>query len=244
MNNNGDSVLILFIFDLIINLNKKKIMKNLMLSMCLISLAFSCSKNNQDSSSTDSKKSSYANFEEGVEYAVSCGGTCEYSGSCKHIKVGVNTYECPCESCYLEVSLVGEQSGEKVISNDNSHALIKDLLAKNGTFLNELNEHIFSNFGTKSYKVSQVNLLTQKDYFGLIYTFELPDGSVESISFLKSLGLDGAEPVKTKVDCSGPCDSPRASCREKWIPGNPPSAECTCSGECSMTIESMPSTQE
>lgn len=219
-------------------------MKNLMLIMLLVSIGFSCSKDSSNSHINDSKKVSFADFDEGLEWAVSCGGSCVEAGSCKHIRVGENSYECPCESCFLEISLVGEQSEEFSISTNDGQAMIADLLAKNGTFLKELNDHVTLVFGINSYKVSRVNLLTQNKYFGLIYTFELEDGRIESVAFLKSLESEGAEPIKIKVDCSGPCDLPTAKCRERWVPGNPPAAECTCEGECSMTVESLPTVEE
>lgn len=215
-----------------------------MLIVLLISVGFSCSKDSVSVKENNTKKLSFADFEEGMEWAVSCGGSCEVTGSCKHIQVGNNVYECPCESCHLEIQLVGEQSEESPISDDDARAMIDDLLAKNGTFLDELNDHVFSIFSTKSYKVTRVNLLTQENYFGLIYTFELENGNEESVAFLKSLGAIGAEPIKMKVDCSGPCDLATAKCRERWVPGNPPGAECTCEGECSMTIQSLPGNQE
>lgn len=219
-------------------------MKNLMLLMLLFSIGFSCSKDPLNVNSNNSKKANFADFDQGLEWAVSCGGSCVPAGSCTHIRVGENSYECPCESCYLEISLVGEQTEGAAISDEDAHSMISDLVAKNGTFKKDLNDHISAVFGALSYKVTRVNLLTQNKYFGLIYTFQLEDGQIESVAFLKSLASEGAEPIKMKVDCSGPCDSPTAKCKERWIPGNPPAAECTCEGECSMTIESLPGTEE
>tara|TARA_R110002072_G_scaffold70522_27_gene170261 strand:+ start:973 stop:1632 length:660 start_codon:yes stop_codon:yes gene_type:complete len=219
-------------------------MKNLMLISCVALIGFSCSKDPLNFNSESNKKGSFADFENGIEWAVSCSGVCEPQGDCSYLKVGTNSYECPCESCFLEILLVGEQSEERSISKDDANAMLANLLAENGTFLNELNDHVFSSFGTNTYEVTRVNMLTQDNYFGLNYSFNLEDGNTASVSFLKSLGEVGAEPIKIKVDCSGPCDLPTAKCRERWVPGNPPSAECTCEGECSMTVESLPYSEE
>lgn len=106
----------------------------------------------------------------------------------------------------------------------------------------KIESNAVSAFGKKPFTITSINYTDAANESAALVEFKSSDNEIATVLLLgrfrsSSNGrvMDGGT---TKIDCSGKCDSPGQTCRERvTITGGTISYECTCEGSCSMTIE-------
>lgn len=147
----------------------------------------------------------------------------------------------------LLVAIFSCSKESNVLPTVNNLQLVSPLgfrIAEDG---NDLKSKIESNalnaFGKKPFTVTSIEYTEVKDQTAALVQFKSVDNDFGSVLLIsgrikQSAGARIANGGGTKVDCSGKCDEPTETCRERvTISGGTITYECTCQGGCSMTIE-------
>jgi hypothetical protein len=163
---------------------------------------------------------------------ISCDGSCDGSGDgCGMLIQGmpVEFVECDCEGCSMTFS------GVNNIPFDQSLSTNFELVAVNIDDYLDLTypNQIITLTTIYIYKKSNNDIVIQVDY-------ESDDGSVDAnITYLLEFLSSGELSNKLEIDCSGGCTDEADTCRERYYPASG-SVECTCEGDCSMSVTEVP----
>ncbi|OYT12888.1 MAG: hypothetical protein B6I19_07955 [Bacteroidetes bacterium 4572_114] len=207
-------------------------MKKLSLFIAVLFVTLvSCNKT-QDSNAFDSKTQKDAPIEKSYHYE--CTGECDNGSTCGlYWNVPGNYAECTCEGCILVVT-VTDGIGEGEAYKETQKELLGKLNAKE-LFFEHLNSFVFRKYKTNEFKLISIELIEYENDYCLLYDFVTSDGISESVMYA-CVNEGKEDPVTYEIDCSGTCNEPNETCRERFN-FNPPSAECTCAGDgCKMTI--------
>jgi hypothetical protein len=165
---------------------------------------------------------------------ITCGGTCEAGEhpfdpserSCAAMLYdgGAGTIECPCNDCVMRFSQISAGEASRYLSPSSD-------------YVKYFNEHLIAKFGTAKVLLYSVEIKKYEatEVVWFIYK-ELGGAEESSVMYVAKLDESGlrAGPV-IEVDCSGGCDNPGETCRERYILSTG-DVECTCQGSCSMKI--------
>jgi hypothetical protein len=170
------------------------------------------------------------------EYVVTCEGDCGTEADrCTDAQVLHQIWECNCDACYFVIELVGEGGlTEEVVKGEAAIALAKELYRgyEHG-FVENLKSFLAENaISEESIVDIRRSIVRDGSFFGIRYEIKDNLDVIRSVTFI-SEGINGPT---YEVSCSGGCDDHISTCRERWVLGNPPSAECTCEGDCKMTV--------
>ena len=228
-------------------------MKNRYLLLILISIAiYACTITGSEEidQSLDSKVvtntfklTESSNVEFISERKVKCCGTCDGSETKCELEVSTsdpNIKECSCEGCTMHVS-----SGFEIAGTESEPDFSE--MSQAQTFSNEFVDHVKGEFLLKGIDRIKIKELTIQDYTDLriaIYEYYDSYDELKTVMIAKRKDLSSSfgrtdsfisEDPGYVVDCSGGCDAAGATCRERFN-FNEGTAECTCGGECNMTI--------
>jgi len=127
----------------------------------------------------------------------------------------------------MEVEIIDSYN----FTGDSSNVL--EHLANVDRFASELSSHVTQQTGALAYGITNMIFGWHGDTYYIIYDFIASNGQRGSVAFLYTSN------EKYKCDCSGSCDQPNKTCRERYV-FDPPSFECTCeSDNCTMTLEKI-----
>lgn len=197
-----------------------------------VTLFVSCDKNDSSTESIQNN-SILKTAGPGYEFVVTCGGTCTSGDECKLNKTTDGYFmQCNCDNCYLEVTFLGEQGIDSTLTDQDASNFIDSAIGSVDAFISDFESYMDEFHTGFSYVVLNYSFITHDGFIGVRYSYELPDGTVSTVTFITE-GIDGPT---YRIDCSGDCDVPSATCREQWVLTLPPSAECTCQGTCAMTV--------
>jgi len=162
--------------------------------------------------------------------ATCTGGGCTDGGACK-MTLSTSPYyiEC-CAGCSMTITAIAGYTYD---------ASLKDYL----DYISEnLDDYFTDNYGG-SYDVVISNTEIYKPASGDVYIFiEYTDNSTaveSSISFILEFDEQAQLSKKQQIDCSGSCNEPTESCRERYYPSSG-GVECTCEGACNMVVTELP----
>lgn len=206
----------------------------------LVFLTASCSKS-VDNSSTDENTQSKLKSTKTLNVTITCTGTCDEGGRCRVIiKPGNNYAECGCEGCVL---VVNELKADGYIVPDNQQELKNEIFSKN-MFVENLEAFVLKKHKTKAFDITSIEYVQNGEEYYFIYDLEISGGVYESVmyayTYSKNLkSTDGGVVMRGfEIDCSGECNDATETCRERYT-FNPPGAECTCAGSCSMVVNEL-----
>lgn len=204
-------------------------------SFCLLGIftLSSCNKEVGENSLTHTSKSTSG---PGIEYVLTCQGGCDNPEvECTHQKRAQTVYECNCDNCYFVIEIVGETGWtEDVVEGDSAKALAAQLFQgyEHG-FKEELDSFLVQkNIDEGDLWEMKRIVVREEGFFGIRYEIVDKSGQLITVSFIS----EGVDLPTYRVNCSGGCNDAQESCRERWVLGSPPSAECSCEGACEMTI--------
>ena len=218
-------------------------MKNLILTLSVFSFLFiSCTED-----STNEINNENANLETNItklnltrgeisgnsklnfREAITCQGNCTGTTTKCTVQVPLDNpeyAECSCTGCALHI--IFDRNQEKEVGINNSQ-----------TFLSDFINHIKDDFSSKSLNNVSIKQIVVEDYNDVrivVYEYYDFNNRLESVMLVKKKDeqqkMGGPTIV---VDCSGGCESPGATCRERYIISTG-DVECTCSGSCVMEI--------
>jgi hypothetical protein len=222
------------------NLLNFSIMKNLFcffITICLILLSCNTEKLNLNEVDTkkaqrvDLRSSDSNEFERGgISYlqggiGVSCTtNPCEgnNTGHTDHCQVRSNMngrFECTCSGCKMTVTFDSYNSEIDVWRQIYSEDLHLEDFA---TFTRRKHGETLSSF-------NRIDFNFQPNVTTIIYTYELSDGSEETVMYSNTYTSAGLADKKYEIDCSGSC-----GCREIFD-FNTNRAECSCD-PCTLTV--------
>ncbi len=198
---------------------------------------FSCSKTFENENKTkDLNESTFKEYPSPPSpVTITCSGTCSDGNRCTFRVVGGNQYgECDCEGC----TLIVHHDGGKMNTEEQSEVLKK--MFNQEMFIPQLQEFVVTKFKTNEFGILSIEYAVYDKSYYILYDIITETGLRESVMYVSVVPIDSKEPsVKYEIDCSGSCDEPGESCRERYV-FNPPSAECTCeSDNCTMTINEL-----
>jgi hypothetical protein len=211
------------------------------LAICLALTVVCCSKNESEQMSSEVRlleQASYVSLAKQagpeIEWMLFCDGSCEECSG-KGLKLAPLVYECQCaENCALTIARIPAGTGP--ISEGKSaqgKIQVDSLLAIYGTFQQQLEESLKSRYMLRNYKVEKVEVYATLASFALkYYIHNLDEGNQVTLVFVK----EGTDPQAYEVDCNGGCVSAHSTCTERVTLGSPIQIDCTCEGECMMTV--------
>lgn len=217
-------------------------------SLSVVLLAVAC---NQNLEQTSPEPPVYKTGP-GYEYHVDCVGSCPSSPDCDLIKdAGGTAYTCPCTGtdCQLQVTLLGEAGYQVAHYEDEAAAsVMRNTLGAYGLGKDDLDLWMEERRPGAQYKIDSLRYFIQERTYGIQFFCRFSsDDALESVILMYRNSDDSPidpetdEPVVYYVSCTGDCGEATSTCRERWILGNPPVAECTCeSDNCSMVVSDGP----
>lgn len=203
-------------------------MKKIILPVLLFVL-FSCNKSsNETQTSSNESKTVSAKLVPDPDLVekiqVSCLGDCSNSqtGCGMNWNLPKGTVECSCSGCKMEISNAAQM--------ENLNTLLKLI---GNRFSQFVEEHGASEIPKIKEFLLQYDKINNTDL--LTIEFESPDkpGLYETVLYAASYDESGNYAKVIEIDCKGTCD-----CRERWVVSTG-SAECTCTGDCKMTVTSV-----
>ncbi len=129
-----------------------------------------------------------------------------------------------------EVQSEGVAAYSQKINNTNGNSDFNTLLPL-------FEDYLLEKYNTTDYTINSLDIEQKDDKKIFAIVFEIvPTGIIESVMLGQSYStLGNPTGPTTVVTCSGPCKCPYETCRERYVRITD-SYECTCEGDCSMTI--------
>lgn len=217
----------------------KNLFKKLILVSFLATLIIGCGKeestiqNGTDVESVNNVSNDKEKTQKAITAGVTAtctGGGCTDGGACK-MTLSTSPYyiEC-CAGCSMTITAIAGYAYD---------ASLEDYLE----YIPEnLNDYFTGNYGA-SYDVVINNTDIYKPASGDVYIFvdytENSTGDQSSVSFILEFDDQAELSKKQQIDCSGSCNEPSESCRERYYPSTG-GVECTCEGSCNMVVTELP----
>jgi hypothetical protein len=197
---------------------------SIFLMLCLL---FGCKQNDINGLTTKQDQGISKTSTFYVEINIACTGTCGNQTECL-VRTSPNPYvECNCTECVMEVEIIDS------FGFSDSVSVVLDHLASVDKFTANLSTHVAQVTGQLTYSITNLIFGWNGDTYYIIYDYITANHQTGSVAFISSAS------GKYKCDCSGSCDDPNKTCRERYVI-DPPSFECTCqSDNCTMTLEKI-----
>jgi len=142
----------------------------------------------------------------------------------EHCKVGwrrdPNRIECSCSGCVMTLTLDAYNTNIDVWNQINSEDINYD----------HFTNYVSEKHGYKIENFNRIDFNFQPFSTTIVYSYELVDGTEETLMFLNEYRSDGEPGKKYKIDCVGEC-----GCREIFD-FNTNKAECSCD-PCTLDVE-------
>lgn len=155
---------------------------------------------------------------------VRCLGDCSNSqtGCGINWSIPQGTVECSCTGCTMEITNTAQM--------ENLDKLLKVV---GNRFAEYVKEHGASGIPKINELLLQYDKVNKTDL--LTIEFESPEkpGLYETVLYAATYDESGNFAKTIEIDCKGTCD-----CRERWVIATG-SAECTCTGDCKMTVTTV-----
>jgi len=164
-------------------------------------------------------------FREGI----TCQGTCDGTTTACQVIVPLdnpNVAECSCEGC--ELHIIFDRNNGLSVGIDNNQTFILDFI-----------DYVRNDFQQRNLNKLSLNEILIEDYTDvriIVYEYINPMNEIESVMLVKKKDENGQMRDPTIiVDCTGGCNAPGETCRERYIIATG-DVECTCEGTCVMEI--------
>lgn len=150
-------------------------------------------------------------------YDISCKGQCgSRTDNVCGLTGNTDAVQCACSNCSMLVVVNGEKKGQ-----------IPAEFVAIKTEIDALKEFIKKTYNTDQYTILSVTQEQDATSTATTFFFELATGEKGSVMYVKR-----NNGPTIQIDCAASeCD-----CREKWVFGPTPHAECTCQADCKMTL--------
>lgn len=211
-------------------------MKNFLITLLTISIFFGCTKETSEISieeaSLRANKVEVQKTERKLirSTEINCKGTCDGTNGQEQCATlfdfnNPDQVECSCEGCVMEISRTNEKSYS-----------VKSLEIVN-FYGKELKNHVLNSFKTSIDRIFIDNIAIDEytDVKTIYIEYHLETSKEKYSVMLVDYDDEGRNSGDVVVDCSGPCESPEQTCRERFIFSSG-AVECTCAGDCVMTV--------
>lgn len=163
---------------------------------------------------------------------VSCTGSCTGTEEVCGMRIQgmpVEYVECDCEGCSMTFSSIGNIPSDQTLSDNFEY------VAANA------DSYFDDNYPNQTIVIASVEFYENSNGSVVIQiNYEDDGGTFDNVlTYILDFNASGEMTKKQEIDCSGGCDNEGETCRERYYPSSG-GVECTCEGDCSMTVTHVP----
>jgi len=156
-------------------------------------------------------------------FTVYCQGQCSDKGCGLTGVLGTKDDYVQSSSNNCSMVVVQEKNGQKIKSKDKLPSEFKGFTSEVSAFL----KYIETKYKTTDYIITSIEVNSDENSQVTLFNYEIAGKQKGSVMYAKIR----TGPI-TQIDCN----ATKFDCREKWVFGSTPHAECTCQEDCKMSI--------